>query len=47
MWLEDRTGITAIMLPLTVGGTDEAQDLFSLFDAILDRMLQAVEKKGK
>lgn len=47
MWLEDRTGITAIMLPLTVGGTDAAQDLFSLFDDILDRMLQAVEKQGK
>lgn len=38
-WLSGRTGIPALMLPLTVGGSDEAQDLFSLFDDILNRML--------
>lgn len=38
-WLSERTGIPAIMLPLTVGGTDEATDLFTLFDDIIDRLL--------
>jgi zinc/manganese transport system substrate-binding protein len=38
-WLSDRTGIPAVMLPLTVGGSEEATDLFGLFDDILDRLL--------
>lgn len=41
VWLAEKVGIPHIMLPLTVGGTDEAKDLFSLFDDILDRLLQA------
>ena len=40
-WLAERTGITAIVLPLTVGGTDDAPDLFALFDAIVARLLTA------
>ncbi|MDA0705542.1 MAG: zinc ABC transporter substrate-binding protein [Proteobacteria bacterium] len=40
-WLAERTGITAIVLPLTVGGTDEATDLFQLFDDIIERLLGA------
>ena len=39
-WLSERTGIAAVMLPLTVGGTDEAEDLFSLFDDIISRLLE-------
>ncbi len=39
-WLQSRTGIEAVMLPLTVGGTDNATDLFTLFDDIIDRLLQ-------
>ena len=46
MWLEGRTGIPAVMLPLTVGGTEAAHDLFSLFDDILDRLLNTMEKQG-
>jgi zinc/manganese transport system substrate-binding protein len=42
-WLEDRTGIPAVILPLTVGGTDEATDLFALFDDIIDRLLGATQ----
>jgi len=38
-WLQERTGIPAVMLPLTVGGTEQAQDLFSLFGDVLDRLL--------
>jgi zinc/manganese transport system substrate-binding protein len=40
-WLQERTGIPAIVLPLTVGGTEAARDLFSLFDDVLDRLLAA------
>lgn len=42
-WLSDRTGIAAIVLPLTIGGTDGATDLFSLFDDIVERLLGATE----
>lgn len=45
LWLEERTGIPAVMLPLSVGGSDSATDLFSLFDDILDRLLSG--EKGK
>lgn len=41
-WLSERIDVTAIVLPLTVGGTDEAQDLFSLFDDIVARLLSAI-----
>ena len=40
-WLSERTGIPAVLLPLSVGGSDEATDLFKLFDDILDRLLTA------
>ena len=40
-WLSERIGVAAIVLPLTVGGTDEAEDLFSLFDDIIERLLKA------
>lgn len=42
-WLSERSGIAAVMLPLTVGGSDAARDLFSLFDDILDRLLGAMK----
>jgi zinc/manganese transport system substrate-binding protein len=38
-WLQERTGIAAVMLPLTVGGSDGADDLFGLFDDVLNRLL--------
>ena len=40
-WLQERTGIPAVVLPLTVGGTDGANDLFGLFDDVIGRLLQA------
>jgi zinc/manganese transport system substrate-binding protein len=40
LWLFERTGIPALLLPLTVGGSEGATDLFSLFDDILDRLLE-------
>jgi len=41
-WLSERTGIPAVMLPSTVGGTDQATDLFKWFDDIIGRLLNAV-----
>jgi len=41
LWLSERTGIPAVMLPLTVGGSKQATDLFSWFDDILNRLLTA------
>lgn len=42
-WLQERTGIPAVVLPLSVGGTEEATDLFALFDDIIDRLLGATQ----
>ncbi|MGI9249472.1 MAG: metal ABC transporter solute-binding protein, Zn/Mn family [Woeseiaceae bacterium] len=41
-WLSEKTGIPELLLPLTVGGTDEAQDLHALFDDIINRLLRVV-----
>ena len=41
-WLSERTGIPALMLPLTVGGTEGATDLFALFDDIIARLIEVV-----
>jgi zinc/manganese transport system substrate-binding protein len=40
-WLSQRAGMPAVLLPSTVGGTEEAQDLFGLFDDIIRRLLEA------
>ncbi|MEJ2593034.1 MAG: zinc ABC transporter substrate-binding protein [Candidatus Thiodiazotropha sp.] len=40
-WLSRETGIPAVELPFTVGGTEGAKDLFGLFDDTLSRLLQA------
>ena len=37
-WLSERTGIEAVVLPLTIGGTEAATDLYSLFDDIIARL---------
>jgi len=42
-WLSDRTNIPAIVLPYTVGGNDNATDLFSLYDNTLHRLLSALQ----
>ena len=38
-----RANVPAIVLPFTVGGTDEAKDLFSLYDDTLGRLKAAVK----
>ena len=41
-WLEKNAAITAVELPYTVGGSDEARDLSSLMDVTLNRLLKAL-----
>ena len=41
-WLSKNTGIPSVVLPYTVGGSDQAQDLFSLYDDTLTKMLNAL-----
>jgi zinc/manganese transport system substrate-binding protein len=41
-WVAGKTGIPAILLPYTVGGTPEAKDLFGLFDDTIQRLLKGV-----
>ena len=42
-FLGERSGIPAVMLPYTVGGSDKAKDLFGLFDDSIERLLAAVK----
>jgi zinc/manganese transport system substrate-binding protein len=44
-WLSKNAGVAAVKIPFTVGGTDEAKDLFSLFDDTLARLLAAGAKR--
>ena len=41
-WLAERARIPAVVLPFTVGGTDRAKDLFSLFDDTVQRLREAL-----
>ena len=38
-WLADHTGVKAVVLPFTVGGDDQAKDLFGLYDSTLTKLL--------
>ena len=40
-WLSERAKIPAVALPFSVGGTERAKDLFSLFDDTIARLLEA------
>jgi zinc/manganese transport system substrate-binding protein len=42
-WFVQQTGIRAVALPFTVGGNEQAANLFSLFDDTLARMLDATK----
>ncbi len=43
-WLAQRTTIPVVVLATTVGGTEQAIDLFSLFDDTIRRMLAAIKR---
>lgn len=40
-WLVSKTDINKVTLPFSVGGTDKSNDLFSLFDNTIQRLLDA------
>jgi zinc/manganese transport system substrate-binding protein len=42
LWIAEKAGIPAVMLPFTVGGTPEAGDLSGLFDDTVQRLLKAI-----
>lgn len=42
-WVEQRAGVKAVELPFTVGASDQAKDLFSLFDDIIARLLEGLQ----
>lgn len=42
-WIAQRARITAVMLPYTVGGTPQANDLYGLFDDTIARLLAGLK----
>lgn len=42
-WIAQRTGIPAVTIPYTVGGTPQSVDLFTLFDDTIERLLTALK----
>lgn len=40
-WLQERSGVPAVVLPFTVGGNAQASDLFGLFDSTIELLLGA------
>ena len=42
-WLSERAKIPAVTLPYTVGGNEQAKDLFGLFDDTIQRLLAAAK----
>ena len=42
-WLAERAKIPAVVLPFTVGGSEQAKDLFGLFDDTVQRLLTAAK----
>jgi zinc/manganese transport system substrate-binding protein len=43
-FIAERAKIPAVVLPFTVGGSDEAKDLFTLYDETIKRLKDAVQK---
>lgn len=42
-WLAERTKLPVVVLPFTVGGDEQAKDLFSLFDDTVQRLLKGLQ----
>jgi zinc/manganese transport system substrate-binding protein len=42
-WLGDNAHIPVVQLPFTVGGSDQAKDLFGLFDDTINRLLKGLK----
>jgi zinc/manganese transport system substrate-binding protein len=45
-WFATRAQVPLVVLPFTVGGSDRAQDLWSLFDDTVNRLLQVQRANG-
>ncbi len=43
-FISEHANIPAVVLPFTVGGTDQARDLFSLYDDTINRLLAGLKK---
>ena len=43
LWIAERAKIPAVTLPFTVGGSEQAKDLFGLFDDTINRLLGALK----
>jgi zinc/manganese transport system substrate-binding protein len=43
-FISEHAGIPAVVLPFTVGGTDQAKDLFGLYDDTVNRLLAGLKK---
>ncbi len=42
-WVAERAHIPVVVLPFTVGGDEQAKDLFSLFDDTVARLLEGLK----
>lgn len=40
-WLAERTGLPVVVLPMSVGGNEQSQDLFSLYDSVIALLLDS------
>ncbi len=45
-FVSGKTGVPAVMLPFTVGGTEDAKDLFAFYDETIARLLAALRRPG-
>jgi zinc/manganese transport system substrate-binding protein len=45
-FVSSKSGVPAVMLPFTVGGTEKAKDLFAFMDDTIGRLLAGLEKRG-
>jgi zinc/manganese transport system substrate-binding protein len=46
-FVAQKAGIPAVLLPFTVGGTDEAKDLFSFYEDTIRRLLAGLKGAGR
>lgn len=44
-WLSDRTGLPEVSLPFTIGGSEDVDNLHSLFEEILNRLTHAISRQ--
>jgi zinc/manganese transport system substrate-binding protein len=42
-WIAERTKVAAVTLPFTVGGDDNAKDLYGLFNDTIERLQKGAQ----